>query len=156
MSPKIKTKSQLKSILTSLKSKGKRIIFTNGCFELIHAGHIRCLSKAKQQGDVLVVAINSDSSVRRLKGKNRPIMPEKDRLEIMAALEYVDYVVLFGESTPRKLIEYLKPDILVKGADYKLEEIVGRECVGKVKTIPLVKNKSTTRLIETICKNCTE
>lgn len=155
MSPKLKTRVQLKRILNNIRAMGKKVVFTNGCFDLIHVGHIRYLSKARRLGDILVVAVNSDSSVRRLKGKNRPIMPQKDRLEIVAALGCVDYVVLFGEETPAKLIEYLEPDILVKGADYKLSEIVGRECVGKVITIPLVKNRSTTRLIKTICRNYT-
>ena len=160
MNPKIKTKNQLKRILISPRTKGKRIVFTNGCFELIHIGHIKCLTRARELGDILVVAINSDSSVRRLKGKMRPIVPAKDRMEIIAALGYVDYVVLFNEQTPEKLIKYLKPDILVKGADYKLGEIVGKQAVerygGKVKTISLVKDKSTTGLIEKICKTCTE
>lgn len=160
MNPKIKTKNQLKRILTNLRPRGKKVVFTNGCFKLIHIGHIQCLTRAKKLGDVLVVAINSDSSIRSLKGKNRPIVSEKERMEIVATLGCVDYVVLFNESTPAKLIEYLKPDILVKGADYKLKEIVGRCTVqkygGKVKTIPLVKNRSTTRLIKHICKNCTE
>lgn len=160
MNPKIKTKNKLRLILSNLKSKSKKIVFTNGCFELIHAGHIRCLNKAKKIGDILVVAVNSDSSVRRLKGKNRPIIPAKDRAEIVAALGCVDYVVLFNELTPKKLIEYLKPDILVKGSDYKLNEIVGRKTLqkygGKVITVPLVKGKSTTRLIKKICRICTE
>lgn len=159
MIPKIKTRKQLNRILTSLRSKDKRVVFTNGCFEVIHTGHIRCLTRAKKSGDILVVAVNSDSSVRRLKGKNRPVVCEKDRMEIVAALECVDYVVLFREDTPGEIIEYLKPDILVKGADYKLHEIVGRKTMkrygGKVKTIPLVKNKSTTRLIKHICQTYT-
>lgn len=156
MSLKIKTKNQLKRILTGLRPKGKKVVFTNGCFEIIHSGHISCLTKAKQMGDILVVAVNSDSSVRRLKGKNRPVVSEKDRIKVVSALGCVDYTVLFGESTPKKIIEYLKPDILVKGSDYKLNDIVGRETVkkygGKVRTISLVKGKSTTKLIKDICK----
>lgn len=159
MSLKIKTKVQLKRILTNLRARGNKVVFTNGCFELIHAGHTQCLTRAKKLGDILVVAINSDSSVRRIKGKNRPIVSEKDRMEIVAALGCVDYVVLFSEPAPGEIIKYLKPDILVKGADYKLSEIVGREDVerygGRVKIVPLLKNKSTTRLIKRICQTYT-
>lgn len=154
--PKIKTKNQLKRVLTGLRSKSKKIVFTNGCFEIIHSGHISCLTKAKQMGHILVVAVNSDSSVRRLKGKNRPLVSEKDRMEVVSALGCVDYVVLFGESTPKKIIGYLKPDVLVKGADYKLNDIAGKDTVksygGKVKTVSLVKGKSTTKLIRDICR----
>lgn len=150
MNPKIVTKTRLKNIIKELRKKNKKIVFTNGCFDLIHAGHVKYLQKAKKSGDILIVALNSDNSVRKLKGKGRPIVPEKDRAEILAALECADYVVLFNELTPAKIIRYIKPDILVKGADYKLNEIVGRDMAKRVKTIQLVKNKSTSNIIKKI------
>lgn len=153
---KIKTKRQLKPILAALKSKGRKVVFTNGCFDLIHLGHVRYLEKAKCLGDILVVGVNSDSSLRRLKGKGRPLVPERDRAEIVAAFVCVDFVVIFPQSTPAELINYLQPDILVKGADYRLKDIVGRDTVssygGQVKAIPLTKNRSTTRIIRKICQ----
>lgn len=145
MNPKIVTKSYLKKIRN--KNKDKKIVFTNGCFDILHLGHVRYLQKAKGFGDILVVGVNSDSSVRRLKGKGRPIMPQKDRMEILASLGCVDYVVLFNELTPAKLIRSIEPDVLVKGADYKLDEIVGREFVKEVRTVPLVKGRSTSKII---------
>lgn len=150
MNPKIVTKTRLKNIIKELRKKNKKIVFTNGCFDLIHAGHVKYLQKAKKSGDILIVALNSDNSVRKLKGKGRPIVPEKDRAEILAALECADYVVLFNELTPARIIRYIKPDILVKGADYKLNEIVGRDMAKRVKTIQLVKNKSTSNIIKKI------
>lgn len=152
MNPKIVSKTRLKKILQ--ESKNKKIVFTNGCFDLIHLGHIRYLQKAKALGDILIVAINTDSSVRKLKGKGRPIIPQNDRAEILAALECVDYVTYFNELTPARIIRYLRPNILVKGADYKLEEIVGKDIVtsfgGIVKTISLVKGRSTSDIIRKI------
>jgi len=160
MNPKIKNKSQLKYILGHLKSRRKRIVFTNGCFELIHIGHIRYLAKAKALGDILIVAVNSDSSVHRIKGRTRPIIPAIERIEVISSIGCVDYTILFNEETPEALIKYLKPDILVKGADYKLRDIAGKDIVksygGKVKAIPLVKGKSTTGLIKKICQTCIE
>lgn len=141
MNPKIVTRSYLKKI------KDKKTVFTNGCFDILHLGHVRYLQKAKKFGDILIVAVNSDSSVRRLKGKGRPIMSSKERTEILAALECVDYVVVFNELTPAKIIRYLKPNVLVKGADYRIEEIVGRHLVKEVKTIPLVRGRSTSDII---------
>lgn len=156
MNRKIKTKNQLKQILVKLKQQGKKIVFTNGCFELIHAGHIGYLNKAKKLGNILVVAVNTDSSIRKLKGKKRPIVSQKDRMEVLSALHCIDYVVSFNELTPKKIIKDLKPNILAKGADYKLNEIAGKDTVekhgGKVVRIPLVKNKSTTGLIKRICR----
>lgn len=149
---KIKNKVALKRILSGCRRK--KIVFTNGCFDLIHIGHVKYLRKARALGDVLVVGLNSDSSLRKLKGKGRPIIGEKERAELLSSFYFVDYVVIFGESTPAEIIKFLKPDILVKGADYKLDNIVGRDTVGGyggiVKTIPLVKNKSTTNLIQKI------
>jgi len=153
---RVVTQAKLKKILAELRQERKRIVFTNGCFDLLHVGHVKYLAKAKRMGDVLVVGLNSDSSVRRLKGKGRPILAQKDRGEILAALESVDYVTIFKEDTPHKLIRLVRPDILVKGADYRADNIVGVEFVrsygGEVKTIPLVKNKSTNLLIASILR----
>lgn len=145
---------RLKNILKKLKRKGNKIVFTNGCFDILHAGHVDYLEKAKRFGKILIVALNTDSSVRKLKGKSRPIVSEKDRAKVISALECVDYVTFFNDSTPAKIIKYFKPDILVKGADYKKKEIVGSGTVqsygGKVKTIRLVKGKSTSSIIQKI------
>lgn len=141
---KIKERHELKAVVEALRKEGKRVVFTNGCFDLLHRGHIHCLKQAKLQGDVLVVAINSDSSVRALKGAPRPILPEEDRAEILAALACVDHVVIFDEPDPLNLIELLKPDVLVKGGDYTPDEIVGAKEVesygGKVVIIPLARD----------------
>jgi len=153
---KIKNLRDLKKIIAGLKAEGKKIVFTNGCFDLLHYGHIKYFADAKNEGDILVVAINSDASVRRIKGNKRPITNQNDRLKTVAALESVDYVVLFNEDTPIKVIKLLKPDILVKGADWKKNNIVGSNFVlgykGKVFTIKLVKGRSTTNLINKIVK----
>ncbi|MCS6818040.1 MAG: D-glycero-beta-D-manno-heptose 1-phosphate adenylyltransferase [Blastocatellia bacterium] len=137
-----------------LRREGRRVVFTNGCFDLLHPGHIRFLQQAKALGDVLIVAINSDASVRALKGPGRPIFPERERAEMLAALEAVDYVTIFDDLTPRALIAALLPDVLVKGGDWRLEEIVGREEVeaagGRVLSLPYHEGYSTTRLIERI------
>lgn len=154
MNPKIVTKTRLKNILRILRKNHKKIVFTNGCFDLLHVGHVKYLQKAKKYGDILIVAVNSDSSVRRIKERGRPIMPQNDRQEILAALECVDYVVLFNELVPAKIINFIKPDLLIKGADYTLNNIVGRDTVqgynGMVRTIPLVKGKSTSKIIKKI------
>lgn len=153
---KIKNRSTLKKIICGLKRRGKSVVFTNGCFDLLHFGHARYLEQAKKIGDVLVVAVNSDTSVRIIKGKKRPIVKEADRAGLIAALESVDYVTLFKESTPLKLIQELKPDVLVKGADWNKEGIVGASFVkaygGEVATIRLEKGCSTTGLIRKIAK----
>jgi rfaE bifunctional protein nucleotidyltransferase chain/domain len=145
---------ELKEICTRLKKEGKKIVFTNGCFDILHAGHIDYLTKAKTLGDILVVGVNSDKSVRVIKGGRRPIIPEQERALIISNLKPVDYVTLFDEPTPRELIELLIPDILVKGADWDLEKIVGRDVVeangGKVLTINFVNDQSTTKIIKTI------
>lgn len=128
------------------------IVFTNGCFDILHAGHVTYLEKAKQLGDILVVGVNSNSSVKRLKGPDRPVNSEKDRLKIISALRAVDYAVLFSEDTPLELICQVRPDILVKGADWKKDQIAGAKEVeswgGKVKQIPLVPGRSTTTILE--------
>jgi D-beta-D-heptose 7-phosphate kinase/D-beta-D-heptose 1-phosphate adenosyltransferase len=151
---KIKTNHQLKRIVDSLKAKGKRIVFTNGCFDLIHYGHAKYLEQAKKKGDILIVAINSDSSVKKIKGLNRPAVPEKQRIRLIAALESVNFVVTFNQTTPLKLIKLLKPHILVKGGDWKTGQIVGKEVVesyqGKVLTIPHIGGFSTSDLIKKI------
>jgi len=153
---KVQSIPRLKRIVSGLKRRGKKVVFTNGCFDILHVGHIRYLAKARKMGDLLIVGLNTDRSVRGIKGEKRPVVPEKERAEVLAALETVDYVVLFDEPDPLRLIAVLKPDILVKGADWAKDEIVGREAVekagGKVARIPLVRGSSTTSVIEKILK----
>lgn len=136
------------------KRNGKRVVFTNGCFDLLHPGHIRGFEQARALGDVLIVGLNSDSSVRQLKGPTRPVIPERERAEILAALESVDAVVIFDELTPREVISRLLPDVLVKGGDWPGDQIVGREEVeaagGRVVSIPLVPGYSTTAILQKI------
>jgi rfaE bifunctional protein nucleotidyltransferase chain/domain len=138
--------------IKGMQAEGKKVVFTNGCFDLLHVGHVEYLEQARALGDALIVAVNTDESVRRLnKGLSRPLNPERDRARVLAALACVDRVVLFPEDTPREIITELQPDVLVKGGDYKLEEIVGREEIlawgGEVKVIPLVPGYSTTALL---------
>jgi len=156
MKQKIKTRKELLRIIKDLKAKGKRIVFTNGCFDLLHIGHVRYLEKARGLGDILVVGVNSDSSVQKIKGSRRPLLPEEERTEILSGLGCVDYLTIFNEIDPLKLITSLHPDVLVKGGDWTKEEIVGREVVerlgGKVVIIPFVQGASTSNLIETILK----
>ena len=153
---KIKTLGSLKKIILSLKKRGKIIVFTNGCFDLLHYGHAKYLQDAKNKGDILVVGVNSDSSVKKIKGAKRPIVNQKDRLRTLAALESVDYVFPFGEETPLKAIEHLEPDVLVKGADWDKKNISGGDFVlnrgGKVLRLELAKGRSTTNLIKKIVK----
>lgn len=130
--------------------RGKTVVFTNGCFDLVHAGHLKVLEWAKRQGDLLVVGLNADASVRRLKGARRPILPLADRSALMASLKPVDFVTWFTEDTPHRLIRRLRPDVLVKGGDWSADRIVGREFVKKVVRIPLLKGRSTTGIIEKI------
>ncbi len=135
-----------------LKKQKKKIVFTNGCFDLLHAGHIRLLKKAKSLGDILIVGINSDGSARKLKGPGRPVVSEKGRAQVMSAVRYVDYVVLFSEPTPMKLIQVLSPDILIKGADYEKSAIVGADWVesyrGRVVRVPLLKGRSSSVILK--------
>lgn len=151
---KIQDIKKVEKIIRRLKSDGKKIVFTNGCFDLVHPGHIRYLYEAKNLGDFLVVAINDDCSVKRIKGPKRPIMSEKARAEIIASLGCVDVVLIFSEDTPENVIRLLIPDILVKGADWKEDEIVGADIVkdagGKVITIPYVQGYSTSSIINRI------
>ena len=132
------------------KSQNEKIVFTNGCFDIIHTGHIKYLEKAKSLGDILVVGINSDLSVKKLKGPQRPINNQNDRSEIIAALDCVDYVVIFNEQTPEKLLSEIRPSILVKGGDYKKEEVVGSEYVKDVVIAEFIQGKSSSNIIEKI------
>jgi len=156
MHKKIKTGSELIPLLEILRSTGKKIVFTNGCFDLIHTGHTRYLAKARSFGDILVVAVNSDASVRRIKGDKRPINAETDRMETLAALESVDFVTLFSEPDPHRIISELLPDVLVKGGDWPVEKIIGRDVVeergGKVVSVGYIEGASTTGIIEKILK----
>jgi len=139
-----------------LRTQGKKLVFTNGCFDLLHPGHVRYLREARSLGDALIVALNSDRTVRELKGEGRPILNEQERAEVIGALEVVDYVVIFDEETPRDLIAELVPDVLVKGGDWALDQIVGRDEVeaagGRVVSLSFVEGLSTTDIIERIRK----
>ncbi len=151
---KIKERNRLRQILDSERQRGKTIVFTNGCFDLLHVGHVKYLQQARRQGDLLILGLNSDASIRRLKGSNRPLISEQERAHILAALTCIDYLVVFDEDTPLALIDLLRPDILVKGGDYTPETVVGRELVesygGRVALIDLVDGRSTTNIIEQI------
>src|SRR3989304_783882 len=146
--------SELSSIVKSLKQSGKRIVLTNGCFDIIHVGHVRYLKEARNLGDMLVVGLNSDESVRAIKGINRPIVPQEERAEVLSSLRYVDFVVVFNEPDPYNIIAALKPDILVKGGDWRIENIIGRDivgaCGGEGCTIPFIEGASSSRIIENI------
>ena len=150
----LKTIDEIKSIRKKLKSENKKVVFTNGCFDLIHAGHIDYLSKAKAMGDILIVGLNSDASIKRIKGDKRPILKEDERAFIISNLKPVDYITIFEEDTPAELIEEIIPDILVKGADWSIENIIGREVVeangGEVKTIEFINDQSTSKIIKSI------
>ena len=153
---KIQDLRKLKKLIPYLKARRKKIVFTNGCFDLLHCGHVKYLQDAKKKGDILVVGINSDASVKRIKGKKKPVVNERDRLRLVASLESVDYVVLFKEDTPLKIIKFIKPDVLVKGADWNKNNIVGKDFVisygGRVSAIKLVKGYSTSNLIKKIAR----
>ncbi|RJR41054.1 MAG: D-glycero-beta-D-manno-heptose 1-phosphate adenylyltransferase [Desulfobacteraceae bacterium] len=154
---KIKSFEELKTEVKRVRAQGKKVVFTNGCFDILHPGHVRYLWNARQLGDHLVVAVNSDRSVRAIKGSSRPVFPEEARSEVVAALEFVDDVVLFDEETPLRLIEALLPDVLVKGGDWSAEKIIGSDAVrrsgGEVLVIPFVEGFSTTSIIEKILKS---
>ncbi len=144
--------STLLQALPHHREQKQKIVFTNGCFDLLHVGHVRYLQQAKKQGDILVVALNTDASVQVLKGPTRPIQNENDRAEILAALGCVDYTILFDEQTPERVIHAIKPDVLVKGGDWKIDQIVGADFVqsygGQVRSLQFVDGKSTTQIIE--------
>lgn len=145
---------ELKKIRSKLKAEGKKVVFTNGVFDLIHAGHVDYLSKSKNLGDILIVGLNSDDSVRRIKGDKRPILKQEERAFILTNLKPVDYVILFEEDTPVKLISEIIPDILVKGADWSVDKIAGKEIIeqhgGKVMNIEFVNDQSTSKIINLI------
>jgi rfaE bifunctional protein nucleotidyltransferase chain/domain len=149
---------ELVSIRSSLRSAGTKVVFTNGVFDILHRGHVEYLGRAKQLGDVLIVGMNSDDSVRRIKGERRPIVQCADRSFVLSHIDCVDYVCVFGEDTPALMIDALVPDVLVKGADWDKKEIVGRETVekagGRVETIDYVPDRSTTGIIERILERC--
>jgi len=151
---KIKLRQELKAIVQNLRNEGAKIVFTNGCFDLLHLGHVRYLSQAKKLGDILIVGLNTDSSVTKLKGKDRPYLSEMERAEILASLECVDYVCLFSELRPDNLIKIVRPDFHVKGGDYKINKLPEKKLVenlgGKVVVIPPIKGKSTTNIVERI------
>jgi len=151
-SVKILNQNNINQFITDYKNQNKKIVFTNGCFDLLHIGHIRYLEQAKAKGDILIVGINTDASVQKLKGPTRPIQSENDRAEILASLKAVDHTILFNEETPINLIKTIKPDVLVKGGDWKVQQIVGWDFVqsygGLVESLQFVDGKSTTRIIE--------
>jgi D-beta-D-heptose 7-phosphate kinase/D-beta-D-heptose 1-phosphate adenosyltransferase len=153
---RVVTREELVQIRRAAKRERKTVVFTNGCFDLLHRGHVEYLQKAKALGDLLVVGVNTDASVKRIKGEKRPIVGEEDRAHVLAALACVDYVCLFDEETPYELLRILVPDVLVKGADWSIDEVVGKDIVeqagGSVHTIDLLPHRSTTQLIRTIAE----
>lgn len=157
---KIRSPEFLVGILAKERAKGRRIVFTNGCFDLLHAGHVHYLKQARQLGDLLVVGLNSDASIRRIKGPKRPLIRQDDRASLLAALSCIDYIVLFDEDTPIRLIEMLRPDLLVKGGDYTVDKVVGADIVknygGRVNIIRYVDDRSTTGIVERILKRYQE
>jgi len=150
---KIKSFSEISQIANSLRNS-KKIVFTNGCFDILHCGHITYLYEAKKLGDILIIGLNSDNSIKRIKGEKRPIVPQEERAFLLSALEMVDYVTIFDHDTPYELIQIIKPHVLVKGGDWLIDNIVGKDIVesygGKILNIPFVEGKSTTNIIERI------
>ena len=150
--PRVLDQHSLKDVLNEYKKQNKKIVFTNGCFDLLHIGHVQYLEEARGLGDVLIVGVNTDESVKKLKGPTRPIQSENDRASILAALKSVDHTILFGEETPLELIQQINPSVLVKGGDWKIDQIVGSDFVlkngGAVHSLQFVNGKSTTSLIE--------
>lgn len=157
LTAKVKTLNELLPAIARHKQEGKKIVFTNGCYDLLHVGHVRCFKEARKLGDVLVVGLNSDRSVRALKGAPRPIVPEEERAEVLAALECIDYVTIFDQDNPRDIIAQVQPDILVKGGDWTVDTIVGRDIVesygGKVLSLPLTAGVSTTAIVNDIASH---
>jgi rfaE bifunctional protein nucleotidyltransferase chain/domain len=154
VSGKLKTTEELKTIIAEANAQGQVVVFTNGCFDILHRGHVHLLREAKALGDLLIVAINSDTSVKAIKGSARPILPESDRSELIAAMEMVDYVVLFEEPDPYNIIAALRPKVLVKGGDWTAEKVIGADIVqgggGKTVVLPYLKGHSTTEIIEKV------
>lgn len=157
MPDKLVPTDKITALIKSLKKKGKSVVFTNGCFDLIHPGHIKLLKQAKKYGDILFLGINSDKSIKKIKGLSRPVMKEKERITVLSAIEYIDLIAVFNEPTPIKVIEKIRPDALVKGSDWPKSEIVGKEFVesygGKVFTVKLKPGISTSSLIKRILDN---
>lgn len=157
MDKKFKKLADLVNIRRELKHRDKKVVFTNGCFDLLHTGHIHLFREAKKIGDVFMVAVNDDSSIRKIKGKSRPIFPLKERVEILGAIEEIDYLTSFSEETPKKIIGQILPDILVKGGDWSPEEVVGRreveEAGGEVVIIPYLEGRSSSDIIERIIRS---
>jgi len=151
---KIKSLEEVVRLRPGIRESGQKLVFTNGCFDILHIGHVRYLNRARSLGDVLVVAVNSDRSVSEIKGEKRPIVPELERAEVLAALACVDFVFIFDDPTPKQIIDAIIPDVLVKGADWDLSEIVGRDTVvnagGSVLNIPLVEGSSTSEIIRRV------
>lgn len=149
---KVTSLNELQQKVLDLKAAGKKIVFTNGCFDILHIGHVRYLRAAKKLGDVLIIGLNSDESVKFLK-PNRPIIPDLQRAEVLSALEMVDYVVIFNEHTPYELIKALKPDVLVKGGDWKISDIIGSDLVAEVYSLPYIEGVSTSEIVKRIKNN---
>ncbi|MBU0952730.1 MAG: adenylyltransferase/cytidyltransferase family protein [Elusimicrobia bacterium] len=147
---KIKSRKEILAIVKKIKKRNKKVVFTNGCFDLLHAGHIRIFEKAKTLGDVLIVGVNSDKSIKELKGPKRPIVHDKYRAEIIASIQYVDYVTIFNERSVIQLVKEIHPDVLVKGGHYTVKEVVGWQYAEKVARVPVVKDSSTTNIINKI------
>ena len=156
MSDKLKNLDELIALTAQARQNGKSIVFTNGCFDILHRGHVHVLRQAKAAGDLLIVALNSDRSVQEIKGDKRPVLPETDRIELIGAMEMVDYVIIFDESDPYKLIAAIKPNVLAKGGDWSADKIIGADVVeragGRVVVIPYLKGFSTSEIIERIIK----
>jgi rfaE bifunctional protein nucleotidyltransferase chain/domain len=154
---KIKTLDEIIGLRARMRESGKKLVFTNGCFDILHVGHVRYLNRARTFGDALIVGLNSDRSVREIKGPSRPIVHERERAEVLAALACVDFVFIFDDPTPKQVIDAVVPDVLVKGADWKIADIVGRDTVenggGKVINLPLVEGASTTDIITRVRQN---
>ena len=157
MQKKFKEFEDLLKIREELRSKKKKVVFTNGCFDLLHSGHIHLIQEAKKHGDVFIVAVNEDESIRKIKGGSRPIFPLEERLEVLEAIEDIDYLVTFSEETPKRIIAALLPDVLVKGGDWKPEDVVGKTEVenagGRVVIIPYLEGRSTSEIIGRITKS---
>jgi rfaE bifunctional protein nucleotidyltransferase chain/domain len=149
---KVIEKSKIKSVIDELRSEGKKIVFTNGCFDILHIGHVRYLKEAAGLGDVLIVGLNSDSSISRIK-PGRPLTPEKERAEILSSLSVVDFITIFDEDTPYELIRDVQPDILVKGSDWAKKDVVGADIAKEVHTVPITEGISTSVIVDRILKS---
>jgi len=154
---KIKKLDELINLRKKWKQEGKKVVFTNGCFDILHLGHIKLFKFAKSLGDILIVGVNSDSSIKKIKGSKKPIFPLSERLEVLEAIEYIDYLTVFEDETPKRLISLLLPDVLIKGGDWKPEQVVGKEEVeragGRVIIFPYIEGYSSSNIIERILKS---